>query len=67
VSKEDSMRRLLLSLMHELGTGRALDNARREHEEVARTLAVIDALVGRLPEAQPVAPVAARVEERVAA
>jgi hypothetical protein len=58
------MRRLLLSLMHldlmhEIGTGRALDNARREHEEVARTMAVIDALVGRLehltPAAQPVA------------
>jgi hypothetical protein len=64
VSKEDSMRRLLLSLMHELGTGRALDNARREHEEVARTLAVIDALAGRLPAAQPVV---ARVAERVAA
>jgi hypothetical protein len=58
------MRRLLLSLMHldlmhEIGTGRALDNARREHEEVARTMAVIDALVSRLehltPAAQPVA------------
>lgn len=61
------MRRLLLSLMHELGTGRALDNARREREEVARTLAVIDALAGRLPVAHAAAPVAARVEERVAA
>jgi hypothetical protein len=58
------MRRLLLSLMHldlmhEIGTGRALDNARREQEEVARTMAVIDALVGRLevvtPAAQPAA------------
>jgi hypothetical protein len=58
------MRRLLLSLMHldlmhEIGTGRALDNARREQEEVARTMAVVDALVGRLevvtPAAQPAA------------
>jgi hypothetical protein len=58
------MRRLLLSLvhldlMHEIGTGRALDNARREQEEVARTMAVIDALVVRLghltPVPQPVA------------
>ncbi len=61
------MRRLLLSLvhldlMHELGTGRALDNARREQEEVARTMAVIDALVGRL--GQPSAPVAARPVRR---
>ena len=30
------MRRLLLSLVHELGTGRALENARREHDEIAR-------------------------------
>ena len=34
--------------MYELGTGRALDNARREHEEVARTMAIVDALAGRL-------------------
>ena len=38
------MLRLLLSLtpanlLHELGTGRALDNARREREELARTMA----------------------------
>jgi hypothetical protein len=47
------MLRLLLSLtpanlLHELGSGRALDNARRDHEELARTTAVIDALAGRL-------------------
>jgi hypothetical protein len=36
------------NLLHELGTGRALDNARREHEEVARTMAAVDALAGRL-------------------
>ncbi len=47
------MRRLLLSLipvnlMHELGTGRALDNVRREYEEVARTMEIVDALAGRL-------------------
>jgi hypothetical protein len=63
-SKEDSMRRFLLSLMqldlmHEIGTGRAIDNARREHDEVARTMAIIDTLAGRLelpaPDAEPVA------------
>jgi hypothetical protein len=58
------MRRLLLSLMHldlmhEIGTGRALDNARREQEEVARTMAVVDALVGRLEVVTPVAQPAA--------
>ena len=59
------MRRLLLSLMpvdlmYELGTGRALENARREHEEVARTMAIVDALAGRLQTAAPVRrPVAA--------
>jgi hypothetical protein len=58
-SKEDSMRRLLLTLMHvdlmhELGTGRALDNARREHDEVARTMAIVDALAGRLELPAPV-------------
>jgi hypothetical protein len=64
-SKEDSMRRFLLSLMHldlmhEIGTGRAIDNARREHDEVARTMAIIDALAGRLELPAPVAePVAA--------
>jgi hypothetical protein len=58
------MRRLLLSLMHELGTGRALDNARREQEEVARTVAIIDALAGRLA---PALPVGDPVAERVAA
>ena len=47
------MLRLLLRLtpanvMYELGSGRALDNARREREEVERTTAVVDALVGRL-------------------
>jgi hypothetical protein len=75
------MPRLLLALMpanllHELGTGRALDNARSEQEEVARTVAVIDALAGRLQPAAPVAapiaapvaaPVSASVDERVAA
>ncbi|MDQ1436152.1 MAG: hypothetical protein QOF59_2968 [Actinomycetota bacterium] len=54
------MRRLLLSLMHldlmhEIGTGRALDNARRERDEVARTMAIIDALAGRLEVRDPVA------------
>jgi hypothetical protein len=52
-SKEDTMLRLLVALtpanlLHELGTGRAHDNARREHDEVAETLAIIDTLAGRL-------------------
>ena len=51
------MLRLLLALspahvMHQLGTGRALENATREHDEVARTMAIIDELAGRL-EPQP--------------
>ena len=59
------MRRLLLSLMHldlvhELGTGRALDNARRERAEVARTMAAVDALVGRLAPDAPAPPVVLR-------
>jgi hypothetical protein len=63
------MRRLLLSLMpvnlmHELGTGRALENACRERDEVARTMAIIDALAGRL---EPAAMVAELVEQRAAA
>jgi hypothetical protein len=67
VSKEDSMLRLLLAftpanLLHELGTGRALDNAGREREEITRTAAIVDALAGRLavavPEPAPAPPVA---------
>ena len=50
------MLRLLLSLaparlVHQLGTGRALDNARRDHIELTLTLAEVDALVGRIPPA----------------
>lgn len=49
------LRRLLsltpANLLHEFGSGRALDNARRDHEELARMTAVVDALAGRL---QPV-------------
>jgi hypothetical protein len=57
------MLRLLARLLpdhviHELGGGRALDNASRERDEVARSSAVIDeqidALIGRL-EAETVA------------
>jgi len=40
-------------LLHELGTGRALMNARRDHEELARTAAAVDALAGRLAPAAP--------------
>jgi hypothetical protein len=52
--KEAAMLRLLLSLtpanlVHQLGTGRALDNACRDHIELTVTLAVVDALVGRIP------------------
>lgn len=61
------MRQLLLTLMHELGTGKALDNARREHDEVVRTTAIVDALAGRLAPAAPAAAAAARAEDRVAA
>jgi hypothetical protein len=54
--KEAAMLRLLLSLtpanlVHRFGTGRALDNARRDHIELMLTLAVVDALVGRIPPA----------------
>jgi len=47
------MLRLLLSLtpanlLHEYGSGRALENARRDREELARMTAVVDALAGRL-------------------
>jgi hypothetical protein len=47
------MLRLLLALtpanlMHQFGSGRALENATREHVEVAATMAIIDELVGRL-------------------
>ena len=62
------MRRLLLSvideLMHEVGTGRALDNARHESDEVARTIAIVDSLAGWLQTAAAVEKPAA---ERVAA
>jgi hypothetical protein len=66
------MRHLLLRLMHEMGTGRAIDNARREHDEVARTMAAIDALAGRLPAVasgpeRGTSPMTAPVERRVAA
>jgi hypothetical protein len=42
------MARWFLRLAHELGTGRALENARREHDETARTYAGIAALESRL-------------------
>ena len=53
------------NLLHEFGTGRALDNAGRETEEVAHTMAIIDALAGRLERAASA--VGASVEEPVAA
>jgi hypothetical protein len=53
-TKESAMLRLLLSLtpanlVHQLGTGRALDNARRDHIELTLTLAEVDAVMGRIP------------------
>jgi hypothetical protein len=55
-TKEDAMLRLLLSLtpanlVHHLGTGRALDNARRDHIELTLLLAEVDAVVARIPPA----------------
>jgi hypothetical protein len=53
VSKEGSMLELLSRLLpahvvHELGGGRAVENARQDRDEVERTTAIIDDLVGRL-------------------
>ena len=42
------MRYVLMKIRHELGRARALENARTESEELARTLAAIDALGARL-------------------
>jgi hypothetical protein len=61
------MVRLLLrfapaNLVHQLGTGRAIDNARRDHIELTRTLAAVDAVVSRIAPAA-----AAKVAARAAA
>ena len=42
------MTRWFLRLVHELGTGRAVENARREQDETARTFASIAVLEARL-------------------
>jgi hypothetical protein len=42
------MRRWFLHLMFELGSGKAVANARREYDETARTLAGISALEARM-------------------
>ena len=42
------MRRMFLRLMFELGTGRAVENARREREETAATLAALAMLEARM-------------------
>jgi hypothetical protein len=42
------MARWFLRLVHELGTGRAVENARRERDEHARALAGIAVLEARL-------------------
>ena len=61
------MRRLLLALaltpmhlLHELGTGRALDNARRDRDELAHTIAAVEALAARI--ASAVAPLPASAD-----
>jgi hypothetical protein len=43
-----TMHRLFLRLLHELGTGRALENARRERDETAATLAALSLLEARM-------------------
>ena len=47
-TKEFTMRSWFFRLIHELGTGRALENARRERDETAITLASLAALEARL-------------------
>jgi hypothetical protein len=42
------LRRLVVRFTYEIGAGRALDNARRESEEVERIYETIDALAARL-------------------
>ena len=42
------MRNWFFRLIHEMGTGRALENARRERDETAITLASLAALEARL-------------------
>jgi hypothetical protein len=39
---------MLHRIRHELGLGRALANARRETDELERTLAAVDAVVARV-------------------
>jgi hypothetical protein len=46
--KEFTMRNWLFRLIHEMGTGRALENARRERDEIATTLASLAAIEARL-------------------
>ena len=38
------LRRLVHNIVHELGTGRAIENARRERDEYARAMAAVDVL-----------------------
>jgi hypothetical protein len=47
-TKESTMRNWFFRLIHEVGTGRALENARRERDETAITLAGLAALEARL-------------------
>ena len=42
------MRNWFFRLIHEFGSGRALENARREHDETALTMARLSALEARL-------------------
>jgi hypothetical protein len=60
-NEEGAMLRRLLSrvsanVVYQLGTGRALDNARRDQIELTLTMAAVDALAGRIaPAADPAA------------
>ena len=51
------LRRLLsfvpADIVYQLGTGRALDNARRDEIELMLTMAAVDALAGRIEAAVP--------------
>jgi hypothetical protein len=52
------------NLLFEFGTGRAMANARREREETAWTMAVVDAMAGRVaPAVTTTATITGQLEE----
>jgi len=61
-TKEFTLRNWFFRLIHEMGTGRALENARRERDETAITLASLAALEARLA----AVPAAQRAQARAA-